>query len=137
MTLPSFDSQGNLPPGIYKVSWSDFQTRFGVNSHRQKILAGLALALRELALSGCHTVYIGGSLVTSKEQPNDFDGCFDPITVDLDTLDLVFDSEAAQKDRFGGDLKPNADFVGFFQTDRDGNPRGIVEIDPRELLLLP
>lgn len=63
--------------------------------------------------------------MTSKEQPNDFDGCFDPMTVDLYSLDPVFDSAAAQQDRFGGDLKPNPNFVGFFQTDRNGNSRGV------------
>ncbi len=26
-------------------------------------------------------------------------------------------------------------FQGFLQTDRDGNPRGIVALDPKELLL--
>lgn len=134
MSLPLFNSQGNLPPGIYEVSWTDFQTRFGTNSHRQKILAGLSLALRELALSGCSTVHIGGSFVTDKEQPNDFDGCFDPMTVDLNTLDAVFDDSSAQQAKFGGDLKPNPNFVGFFQTDRDGTPRGIIELDPREVL---
>ena len=72
--------------------------------------------------------------MTSKEQPNDFDGCFDPMTVDLYSLDPVFDSAAAQQDRCGGDLKPNPNFVGFFQTDRNGNSRGVVEIDPREVL---
>jgi hypothetical protein len=107
------------------------------NFRKRSILAGLTLALRELALSGCHTVYIAGSFVTSKDQPNDFDGCFDPMTVDLDTLDAVFDDDLAQRARFGGDMKANADFVGFFQTDRDGNPRGIVEIDPREVLRSP
>ena len=134
VTLPPFDDLGNLPSGIYQVSWTDFQARFATNSHRQQILSGLKQALRELAIAGCHTVYVGGSFVTSKEQPNDFDGCFDPMIVDLDSLDPVFDSAAAQQDRFGGDLKPNPNFIGFFQTDRDGNSRGIVEIDPLEVL---
>jgi len=137
VTLPPFDDLGNLPSGIYQVSWTDFQERFANNSHRQQVLVGLKQALRELAIAGCHTVYIGGSFVTSKEQPNDFDGCFDPMTVDLYSLDPVFDSAAAQQDRFGGDLKPNPNFVGFFQTDRDGNSRGVIEIDPREVLHSP
>ena len=134
VTLPPFDDIGNLHSGIYQVSWTDFQARFASNSHRQQILVGLKQALIELASSGCQKVYIGGSFVTSKEQPNDFDGCFDPMTVNLYSLDPVFDSAAAQQDRFGGDLKPNLNFVGFFQTDRDGNSRGVIEIDPRELL---
>jgi hypothetical protein len=137
VTLPPFDDLGNLPSGVHQVSWTDFQIRFANNSHRQQILVGLKQALRELAIAGCHTVYIGGSFVTSKEQPNDFDGCFDPMTVDLYSLDPVFDSAATQQDRFGGDLKPNPNFVGFFQTDRDGNSRGVVEIDPREVLHSP
>jgi hypothetical protein len=137
VTLPSFNDLGNLPSGVYQVSWTDFQARFATNSHRQQILVGLKQALRELAIAGCSTVYIGGSFVTSKEQPNDFDGCFDPMTVDLYSLDPVFDSASAQQDRFGGDLKPNHNFVGFFQTDRDGNSRGVIEIDPREVLHSP
>jgi hypothetical protein len=137
VTLPPFDDLGNLPSGVHQVSWTDFQIRFANNSHRQQILVGLKQALRELAIAGCHTVYIGGSFVTSKEQPNDFDGCFDPMRVDLYSLDPVFDSAATQQDRFGGDLKPNPNFVGFFQTDRDGNSRGVVEIDPREVLHSP
>jgi hypothetical protein len=137
VTLPPFDDLGNLPSGVYQVSWTDFQERFANNSHRQQILVGLKQALWELAIAGCSTVYIGGSFVTSKEQPNDFDGCFDPMTVDLYSLDPVFDSAAAQQDRFGGDLKPNPNFVGFFQTDRDGNSRRVIEIDPREVLHSP
>lgn len=43
----------------------------------------------------------------------------------------------AQKQRFGGDFLPNVteaatgkQFASFFQTDRDGSPKGIVVLDP-------
>jgi hypothetical protein len=51
-------------------------------------------------------------------------------------LDLR-DQRAAQKARFGGEFLPNVveaasgdQFVAFFQSDRDGTPKGIVVIDP-------
>jgi hypothetical protein len=34
----------------------------------------------------------------------------------------------------GGELRADPRFQGFLQTDREGNPRGIVGLDPRGLL---
>lgn len=54
---------------------------------------------------------------------------------------LLFDlaaPRAAQKERFGGELFPasfvadpesGAQFLDFFQRDRDGEPKGIIQID--------
>jgi hypothetical protein len=39
-----------------------------------------------------------------------------------------------QKKTFGGELFADPAFQGFLQTDRDGNPRGIIALDPRDLL---
>lgn len=79
-------------------------------------------------------MYIGGSFVSNKEYPQDFDGCYDDMTLDDDRLDPIFDEDLLyQSDRFGGELRADPFFTGFLQTDRDGNPRGIVALDPREL----
>ena len=40
----------------------------------------------------------------------------------------------AQQERFGGELLGDPLFQGFLQTDRDGVSRGIIALDPRELL---
>lgn len=40
---------GNLPPGIYEVTWAEFVARFGFTSQRQSLLAGLQAALELLA----------------------------------------------------------------------------------------
>jgi hypothetical protein len=133
--LPPFNEMGYLPLGIYEVSWTEFSDRFGFNSHRKSILTGLQSALLLLAQANCQRVYLGGSFVSDKEYPNDFDGCYDDMNIDYDLLDPIFDEELpAQQERFGGELLADPVFQGFLQTDRDGVSRGIIALDPRELL---
>ena len=133
--LPPFDERGFLPPGIYEITWTELENRFGFNDHRQNLLKGLRAVLQLLGRANAERVYLGGSFVSNKEYPNDFDGCYDDLNIDYDLLDPIFDEDlTAQQDRFGGELLADPIFQGFFQTDRDGNPRGIIAIDPRELL---
>ncbi|NER51704.1 MAG: hypothetical protein F6J92_34700 [Symploca sp. SIO1A3] len=139
--IPKFNSDGNLPSGVHWATWQEFTARFGTTPHRQRLLRGLKSALDSLSKADCQTVYIDGSFVTEKENPNDFDGCWDMTGVDpklLDPILLNFDNKrAAQKVKYQGELFPasfSADGVGntyldFFQTDRNGNPKGIVAID--------
>jgi hypothetical protein len=70
--------------------------------------------------------------VTNKEYRNDFDGCYDDMSIDYDLLDSIF----VQKETFGGELFADPVFQGFLKTDRDGNPRGIIALDPKDLLKL-
>ena len=133
--LPPFNEMGYLPPGIYEITWSEFINRFGFNSHRRNILTGLQTALLLLAQANCQRVYFGGSFVSNKQYPNDFDGCYDDMNLDYDLLDPIFDEElTAQQERFGGELLSDPVFQGFLQTDRDGVPRGIIALNPRKIL---
>jgi hypothetical protein len=139
--IPKFNSDGNLPPGVHWATWQEFADRFGTTPHRQRLLKELKSALDSLSKAGCQVVYIDGSFVTKKENPNDFDGCWDATGVDPNLLDpilLNFDNKrAAQKAKYLGEFFPAqglADDVGktfleFFQTDRNGNLKGIVAID--------
>lgn len=141
--IPPFNSDGNLPPGVHWATWQDFANRFGTTPHRQQLLKRLKSALDSLSKAGCRTVYIDGSFVTEKENPNDFDGCWDVTGVDpylLDPILLNFDNKrAAQKAKYWGEFflaQDSADdagrtFLEFFQTDRNGNLKGIVGIDLR------
>ncbi len=57
------------------------------------------------------------------------------MNIDYDLFDSIFDEElVVQKERFGGELFADPIFQGFLQTDRDGNPKGIIALDPRELI---
>ncbi len=80
--------------------------------------------------------------MTAKEEPGDFDACWDAVGVDPDALDPILldfsEGRRAQKERFGGELFPadvteagaGVRFLDYFQRDREtGDPKGIVEID--------
>ena len=82
-------------------------------------------------------MWLNGSFVTAKDEPADFDACWDPAGVDPDILDPVFfdlsSGRANQKARFGGELFPNVAeagsglvFADFFKNERDGGHKGIV-----------
>jgi len=106
-------------------------------------MAGTLEAVRLLKQAGARDVWIDGSFVTSKWTPNDWDGCYGSIGLDLDALDPLFRDLAnltagrpRQHQRFGGEFIPA--FIGggagrtmldFFQTDREGRAKGIVRID--------
>ena len=95
-------------------------------------------ALKNLKEAGCKTVYLDGSFVTDKNNPKDYDGCWDATGVDYDSLDPVLKdfrpSRTTQKMKFSGELffstmnSPRGTMLEFFQYDRDNNQKGIVAI---------
>ena len=140
--IPDFVAQGLLPEGVHPATLEEVRQRFGGNERRDKLLTGLAEALRLLRAAGCRRVYINGSFVTSKELPNDIDACWDINGVDVDALDPVFfefdNGRAAQKARFGCEFFPaqmsegvtGRAFLEFFQIDNQtGEPKGIIELE--------
>lgn len=131
--IPHFNNLGYLPPGIYEVTWDEFWERFATNTYRKQMLTGLRLALNALKFAGCEQVYIGGSFVTDKEKPNDYDGCFEIFGIDENKIDPIFliPDLQAQKEKFYGELLPNSVMVGFFQNDINRQPRGIISLNPR------
>jgi hypothetical protein len=144
--IPPFEASGNLPAGIHEASWNEFAARYGTTPHRRNLLDGLERALRALHRAGCRRAYIDGSFVTAKQQPGDFDACWeasnvDPLLLDPELMDFS-DRRRAQKLTFGGELFPadvSADpqgtrFLDHFQRDKDTRePKGIVAIDLRDL----
>jgi hypothetical protein len=138
MSLPPFNELGYLPPGIYEISWLELMERFVTNPQRQRLATGLAAAIRKLAIAGCRRVLIGGSFVTNKENPNDFDGWYESFGLDLNVLDTLFLEDAeSQMTVFGGTLFAPPNYEGFFQTDRNGRPKGVIVLDPKEMITKP
>lgn len=142
MGIPNFGSDGLLPPGIHQATWAELVSCLNFTARRVWLLEGLEAVLRHLAAAGCERVYIDGSFVTAKPEPDDFDICWDFQNVALAAIDPVLQDlsppRASQKAKFRGDILPNvieagsgAPFVDYFQIDRDGNPKGILAIDPR------
>jgi hypothetical protein len=146
VSIPSFLAEsGYLPPGEHDATWAEVFERFGWNQTRQAQLDGLADALTLLARAGCTKVWLNGSFVTAKDEPGDFDAVWDATGIDEGNLDPIFfelsNGRHQQKLRFGGELFPNwinlsshSVFAEFFQQDRHGNTKGIIVIDPREVL---
>ena len=140
--LPPPDEHGRLPPGIHLASWAEVESRCGGTSWRDRLLRGLWEALSLLKAAGCSVAYIDGSFVTAKEEPGDFDACWDERGVDADALDPVLldftNRRARQKARFGGELFPccvpangaGLSFLEFFQIDKaTGDPKGVIAVD--------
>jgi hypothetical protein len=140
--IPECKSNGLLPPGIHQGSWTEFKQKFGGTTHRRNLLSGLEAAARNLKSAGCKRIFINGSFVTSKEQPNDFDALWDIDGVDPEKLDPVFldfgERRAAQKGKYFGEFFPaqmietgtGRLFLDFFQIDKEtGMFKGIVEIN--------
>jgi hypothetical protein len=144
--IPTFQPDGNLPPGVHWAEWTEMEARFGQTAYRRPILAGFRQGIQQLKAAGCLTVYIDGSFVTAKPQPADFDACWDVSAVDPNVLDPVFfdftNHRAAQKARFLGEFFPallpeggsGRTFLEFFQEDKiSGDPKGIIALDLRRL----
>jgi hypothetical protein len=146
--LPDFDRNGNLPPGVYEIYSEDdktFEERFGWNSHRRRLLAGLKRAAKNMAAAGVREIWIDGSFITAKELPADIDGAWlAEGVIDVDRLDPVFletdPPRISMKKKYGVDFLPadaqladpdaeGGSVLAFFQKDRDGNRKGIVKID--------
>lgn len=138
--IPLFNEDGNLPVGIHQVFLGDIENRFTWNEKRKKLFAGLTKAAINLASAGVLLVYIDGSFVTNKEEPNDIDGCWVvPPGIDCDVLDILFLKERNQpgdnmRNKYGIDFFIHGTDEGanglsieeFFKTDADGNAKGVL-----------
>jgi hypothetical protein len=140
--IPDFTSEGLLPRGVHDASWQEVEAAFGFTERRRLLLRGLRRAITALHAAGCRRIYINGSFVTAKADPNDFDACWEEAGVDPSKLDPVLldfhDQRRRQKLKYGGEMFPAsapADarlsrFVAFFQVHKEtGDAKGIVSID--------
>lgn len=97
--------------------------------------------MEELALAGCRAIYIDGSFVTAKLEPNDYDACWSIRGVTFSEVDPVLQDFSGRrqrmKEKYGGELfyaEATADFEGhsfldYFQRDkRSGKRKGIIGI---------
>lgn len=70
-----FNEYGILPSGIHKVKLNEFEKLFSFNHKRlEMIQKGLTPFLKELKPYKLKEIYMDGSFVTQKENPDDIDG---------------------------------------------------------------
>lgn len=140
MLPAALPATGYLPPGIHQASWAEITARFGSNGHRARLLSGLLEALRNLAAAGCKSVLLDGSFVTEKDLPEDYDAAWETPGVDPNRLDQVLldfsNKRAAMKLKYGGEFfpasalaAPGVPYRDFFLKDRNGVPKGVVNVD--------
>jgi hypothetical protein len=143
--LPQLTEDGFLPEGEHRATWEEFQHRFVVfnrSDRRLRLAEGLERLVEEARKAGIvRRILIGGSFVTEKPEPNDFDCILvlDPAVVGktLRPSEYNLISRRSARRLFGGDVVPVVDgsralgeYLEFFQTSRNGHRVGIVEIIP-------
>lgn len=141
--IPDFNEDGLLPPGIHVADQEEFQERFAIfdrSDRRLRIYAQLERLIREAKKAAIVSrIIVGGSFVTARAEPNDFDCILvlDPAIVGtrLRPFEYNLVSRRMARRMFGGDVLPALDgsqaldqYLEFFQTTRDGDPMGIVEV---------
>lgn len=144
--LPPFTDEGVLSAGVHLASWDELAQRFGGSARRQVLLRGLQQAAANLRAAGARVVWLGGSFVTDKEEPDDWDGVWDPSGCDMTKIDpvLVDPADLAagrywQQAKYGGELLIGVEavtgmaFRTYFRLDKNGDPKGIVRLDLRTL----
>ncbi|GET40466.1 DUF6932 family protein [Microseira wollei] len=143
--IPDFDENGNLPPGVHWAEWEEFVDRFGTTPRRLRLIDGLKMAMEQLKSAGCPTIFIDGSFVTNKQNPGDFDVCWEDNGVDINYLKSIAPTlynfalrRAEQKNKYRGEIFPSnypandtgTAYIDFFQFDtRTNTLKGIVAID--------
>jgi hypothetical protein len=142
--LPDFTEHGLLPEGIHRATLEEFEKRFVYfdrSDRRFRIFDKLQELYHEAKRSGIiKQLLVGGSFVTDKPEPNDFDAIlvYDPSIrrVDLRPMEYNLVSLVMVRRKLGGDVFPvikdspeYQKYMNLFQATRSGERVGIVEIE--------
>lgn len=133
--LPEFDKIGYLPPGLHRSDFTEVQRRFGNTDGRQELLRNLYDFVNVARKVGASRLILDGSFVTDKEEPNDIDAIL-VVPDNLDTTTREVHILLESKIRFNIHLFPVREsdeeflqqWIEFFEHDRNGEPRGLVEV---------
>jgi hypothetical protein len=139
MGIPALQKNGELPPGEHQASLDEIEQVYGsLNECRKLLMRGLRDAANNFELSGVKILWVDGSFITDKEEPNDIDGCWEyKPNVNRAILDPVFlGVRKEMKNKYGLDffiasiieMGSGLPFPKFFQVNRDGTEKGIIVI---------
>ncbi len=129
--IPRLRSDGTLPPGVHQTTLAElFAIYPSTNQQRQILNDSLRRVVTELrALDSSMLIYVDGSFVTNKREPNDVDILI--ITSQYDTLALLKYLELTcpvEMVSIGLYVEPSSHNVmlDFFTTTRLGQAKGII-----------
>lgn len=133
---------GKLPPGEHPVSWPHLVAAFGQGSVKRRLATeGLRQFALVLRAAGGKWLFVDGSFASSRERPNDWDGCFLSGEIDWQTVDPRLRDIRANRDALKADFRCDVfaaetinretgkPFRDFFQQERTGKPKGILVLD--------
>lgn len=131
--IPKRRSDGTLPPGVYQATIDEVLTTYlPTNQQRQILNDSLRRVVEELRmLDASLLIFIDGSYVTSKAEPNDVDILL--VTTQISTrtiilhLDQVCPVEAVSLDITAEPTLPSGVFDLFTKT-RRGIEKGIIQL---------
>jgi hypothetical protein len=143
-----FSLRRYLPPGTHYCNWEEFVLQFGQGSRRAHLLTGLQALAQVLKAAGVEEVRIGGSFVTTKPEPSDYDlVCMVNEHLDKSVLPwyLVEAFRPMVRDEYGGDFfystrviksyffSPELSPCQFFASTRFGRKIGMVALKLEEI----
>ena len=144
--IPAPNAIGELPPGMHLATLEEVEAVFVTTPRRRRLFEGLRRAIQNLRAAGVRRVFIDGSFVTTKADPNDVDGCWEwTEEVHLDLLDPVLldftQARQAMRDKYGVDFflatwveaGSGLTFLDFFQRNRADELKGIIQLDLEEM----
>ena len=144
MSLPAFNSVGELPKGVHAASVNEVITRFGGGNRARQVATASLVRIHDAAKATgkLERFVIFGSYITDKAEPNDVDVVlimaddFRFLDCTGETRRLFIHDQAA--DEFGASVfwvRPSAilkgtldEFIASWQVKRDKSLRGIVEV---------
>ena len=108
MAIPKLQDNNELPAGEHLAYLKEIELVYGVATERRKeLMEGLRNAANNLETAGVRTIWINGSFVTNKKEPNDIDGCWEyNQSVNINILDPVFLGGRAE-------MKKNTDWISL------------------------
>jgi PAS domain-containing protein len=144
MTLPDFDSNGDLPVGIHRATLDEIVRRFGGHTPKRRDVTERLRQVLVLAQStgALQRAVVYGSYVTAKPEPRDVDIVIvlrDDFRVELCSHEqlAIFDHERGEME-IGASvfwirpalivLQSVDEFLEGWQIKRGGGRRGIVEV---------
>jgi hypothetical protein len=135
-----------LPQGLHHVTFREFRDAFAFNERRSWLFEGFRAACQELRAAGCARIYVGGSYVTSKLDPSDYDACWDPKGVAASLDPVLYEDRLLleRRQKYRGDLLiggvssgPDGEHFRFLSRDKfTGEERGMIGIKLKMLELL-